>query len=306
MSHISLEALKYRAQKKHAIRHYLFSAGILEVDVPLLARNACPDPYVEPISFLWQQNRVFLQPSPELFLKRLIAAQPHDMYALSSCFRDDPVSPHHNPEFMMLEFYLIGAERYKECQNRTCDIIKLFKPDTPVRHYDYEQLWLDLVGSWPQTREDYFDIFESHHQLFEEHWFLQDYHDFLFSQLIQPFLGRNEIAVVENFPIEQGALAVINSSGKAERFEVFVSGIEVSNGYHELTHPLQNRHRFDKWAHQRALNNQLSWPDDGKFLASLQDFPACSGVAIGIERLMMLGMGSLSLSKSMPFTWSDC
>lgn len=306
MSPITLATLQYRAALKKQLRSYLETAGLLEVDVPLLARNACPDPYVEPMSFIWEGRRVFLQPSPELFLKRLVATHPCDMYSLSPCFRSDPVSPTHNPEFLMLEFYLIGEERYKECQLRTCDVVKLFAPGLKSQYWDYEQLWLHYIKIWPKSREDYFDIFESHGLLFEGRWSLQTYHDFLFATLIQPFLGINEITIVENFPVEQAALAKINSSGRADRFEVFLQGTEVANGYHELVDKDKNAERFEQWSWQRQQERQLSWSDDNKFLDSLDKFPACSGVAIGIERLFLLGTNSKSLAETVPFSWPEC
>lgn len=298
--------LQYRAALKRKLRAYLDEAGILEVDVPILARNACPDPYVEPISFMWQGQRVFLQPSPELFLKRLLSQHPDDMYSLSSCFRSDPVSPLHNPEFMMLEFYLTGEGRYAECQKRTCDIVGLFLPGLETQYWDYEALWWHYLHAWPQSREDYFDLFEQHSLCFEKHWSLQNYHDFLFATLIQPFLGISEITVVQNFPLEQAALAKINASGKAERFEVFFKGTELANGYHELVSLEKNMERFEQWRWHRKQEKQLFWDDDGLFLQALKTFPPCSGVAIGIDRLFLLGSGFNSLSESMPFSWERC
>lgn len=307
MSCADLGHLRYRATQKRALRKYLDTAGIIEVDVPLLARNACPDPYVEPLSFLWEGQRVFLQPSPELFLKRLLTQHPCDMYSLGPCFRNDPSTSRHNPEFLMLEFYLIGQQRYKECQQRSCEIVQLFAPGYPFKYWDYESLWRHYLHQWPQTREDYLEIFEENHKEFPRHWCLQNYHDLLFAEFIQPHLGQEEITVIENFPPQQAALAQINQqSGKAIRFEIFLHGTEVANGYHELIDPLQNTHRFEQWRMQRQQDQQLYWDDDGKFLAALPHMPACSGVAIGIERLILLGAQKDNIAYSIPFSWADC
>lgn len=303
---MSASHLIYRAQQKRAVRSYLDRAGLAEVDVPLLARNACPDPHVEPITLLWKNIQVFLQPSPELFLKRLLSQHPIDMYSLGPCFRDDPSTPLHNPEFLMLEFYLLGQHRYRECQQHTANIAQLFKPSYEIEFLDYQQIWEQHFSCWPSTPADYAQLFAEHDRDFPDHWELQDWHDLLFAQIIQPQLGQGKISIVSSFPAEQAALAQIDHSGKAERFEVFVDGTEIANGYHELTDKQLNSERFAHWRTQREQSAQPFWDDDGKFIESLEDLPPCSGVAIGIERLILLGSGLNDINQSLSFPWKDC
>jgi lysyl-tRNA synthetase class 2 len=304
MTQLSLEALIKRSNLKQCLRDYLKAEGLIEIDVPCLAKNACPDSAVAPIGFSIQQEKCFLQPSPEILLKRLLAKHSIDCYSLGPVFRDDPVSPMHNLEFLMLEFYLMGR-RYNELKEKTLKICTLFLGERPIEVFSYQDVW-GFVTTTPYCFEKkYFtDLLEVNKIDYQEEWDVRALEDLAFSVLCQPHLGQKTFTLIDGFPPEQAALARLEGN-EAQRFELFIDGLELANGYDELIAPEQNRERFEQWHQQRERANLPNWSLDQKFMDVLTSLPECSGVALGLERLLMLALNKNSLEQSMVFSWNQ-
>ena len=306
MSIANLKLLQRRAELKAQLRAYLSQAQILEVDVPVLGKNACPDNAVHPIGFSFRGATCYLQPSPEMFLKRILAEHPVDCYSLGPVFRDDPTTSIHNPEFMMLEFYLVGSNRYQELIDKTVSIAKIFVGERPVQILNYEAVWLKVLNQPYQADKSYFTALLDVHSIdYNPAWDCAVLEDLAFGTLCQPKLGNDVFTVISGFPKEQAALARCEQDGLASRFEVFIDGFEIANGYDELIDEAQNRNRFDHWNKQRFLQGLPYWPADEKFLSAIAKVPSCSGVAIGLERLIMLALQQPSLANSMLISWEE-
>ncbi|NBW56689.1 hypothetical protein EBR43_02675 [bacterium] len=303
MSILSLNDIIRRSELKHILREHLRSEGLIEIDVPCLAKNACPDIAVSPIPVHVDQQTCFLQPSPEILLKRVLAQHPIDCYTMGPVFREDPAGPIHNPEFLMLEFYLIGR-RYADLKEKTLAICKLLLGDRSIEIYSYQDIWAHITGVPYSPDFDYFArLLKNQRVDYREDWDCRTLEDLAFSMICQPHLGINVFTIIDGFPPAQAGLARIDR-GIACRFELFIDGLELANGYDELIAPEQNKYRFEAWNLERQQQGLINWSLDMHFIDALRYLPECSGVAIGLERLLMLALKKQSLEQSMIFSWN--
>ena len=304
MINISREDLVQRSLFKKKIRKYLEDHDLIEIDLPCVGKNACPDSAVEPIELKIQQQQCFLQPSPEILFKRLLAVHPIDSYSFHSVFRDDYPGPLHNVEFLMLEFYLIG-HRFSELKKKTVELCQLILNERPVVTYSYVDLWFQITKKTYHSTQEYFrELLDSYHIDYNTDWTTRTLEDLAFGLICQPQLGIGNITLIDHFPVDQAALACL-VDGIPQRFELFVEGLELANGYDELISYDQNKERFEQWHQERFQHDLKNWPLDEVFLNSLENLPACSGVAIGIERLFMLGLNKKNLEESMVYHWNS-
>lgn len=301
---MSESLLRARANFKRNIRELMSEQGLIEVDVPLLYPHVCPDRHVEPISVMLQGRKLYLQPSPELNLKKIIAKSPLDCYSLNYAYRADPCTDLHHPEFMMLELYLMG-ERYADTQRLTTDVIELLCGPRRKAVRTYKQVWSDILARpYEYSRDSFTEILLDSDIPFDVHWDLNSLEDLIFGMKVQPMLGQGCIDIISGFPLHQSALAIIDTNGEARRYEVFIDGMEVANGYDELADKKENTQRFYAWRSQRLQDGcDPCDPIDHTFLDAMDSFPRCAGVAIGIDRIMMRALGCDSLKKTIPFYW---
>ncbi len=293
-----------RARFKTQIRAFLESHEVIEVDVPLLYPKVCPDPCVEPIFFHFRGERLYLQPSPELNLKKIVAQEALDCYSLNYAYRADPGSPLHHLEFLMLEFYLVG-KRYAQIQSLTVDLLRLLLGFQPVRTQTYQEAWNLVLGEqYHRDQKAFSNILSTHDIPFEAEWESDLLEDLIFGSLIQPRLGQNKIDIIDGFPLHQSALAVVIAPDRAERYEVFVEGVEVANGYNELCGKAENAKKFLFWQEKRENDGfDRCDPLDLAFFDAMDRLPTCSGVAIGLDRVFMLALQCSHLKDSIPFYW---
>lgn len=290
----TLETIKLRMQLYQQVRQFFASRGVLEVETPILSEGSVPEPAIEPLFTYYHTStpkQLFLQTSPELAMKRLLAAGSGAIYQICKVFRDGEAGRWHNPEFTMLEWY---------------------RPYFTVTELldEIDALLQLLLQTSALEQVDYCDIFEQHidlHPLHTELAILQKYVSrfgidgrqldrdtclqLILSQEIEPYLAQIHPLAIVNFPASQAALAQKHPNNPllAERFEIYVQGIELANGFQELIDPIEQEQRFEADLVKRHALKQGVYPLDEHFLAALHvGMPPTCGVAIGLDRLLML------------------
>ena len=303
---ISVELLRARAEFIDNIRAFFKRRDCLEVDTPTLAHHGVTDVHLENLSCSTDSfGELYLQTSPEYAMKRLLAAHQCDIFQIARAYRDDESGRKHNPEFLLLEWYRLGIDHHQLMD----EMDALFKEllETPAaERLTYEELFQnslnidvfadDLVPLKNLAKEQGLEG-----ELSDK----QAYLDFLFSFLIEPTLGKDRPIFVYDYPSEQAALARISDkNGRvAERFECFYRGMELANGFHELADAEEQTKRFARDIRTRAESGKPLRKADPYLLAALESgLPDCSGVALGLERLMMLKFNKSSIDEVMPFS----
>ncbi|WP_349431099.1 EF-P lysine aminoacylase EpmA [Methylomarinum sp. Ch1-1] len=311
-----VEQLRARAQLLAAVRAFFQSRKVLEVETPLLCQATGTDPQLD---FFCtdgqrsvQRSSLYLQTSPEFAMKRLLAAGSGSIYQICKAFRNGESGRFHNPEFTILEWYRVDYCLH-ELMHEVAELITtLLEPHRvlgPTRIIAYQQLFIDETGLDPlvfsvEQYRDYarrqgfgeaIDICEDNHSM----WL-----DFIFSHKIQPSMGEESLCLVHGYPAIQSSLARISASDArvAERFEVFVRGIELGNGFFELADAAEQEERFDQEIAERRSRRLPAVEKDRRFLAALQSgLPDCSGVAIGLDRLLMILTGAACIDDILAF-----
>ncbi len=292
----SLEALKKRADIIRAIRCFMDTRGVLEVDTPLLMPSIGTDVTLVP----FQVGHHYLQTSPEFALKRLIASGSGDVYQLGKAFRNEEKGRYHNSEFMMLEWYRVGwglSALMTEMDTLLQTVCGWPQSDCIT----YQALFQQYVGFCPHTVSLSFLQNYLAPEANAVTWSRDDCLQAILTTF-EPQLGQTRPLMVTDYPASQAALAKIrpltSTCDVAERFEVYYKGIELANGYHELTDAEEQRRRFQEDNDQRAMLGLPQLPLDEKLIQAIEaGFPACSGVALGVDRLVMLALGKKRLSE---------
>ncbi|MBC7656061.1 MAG: EF-P lysine aminoacylase GenX [Frankiaceae bacterium] len=311
----SIEALQMRARLNALIRRFFLDRGVLEVETPILSAAGNTDPNIESFQLDFSgpvaagSARRWLRTSPEFALKRLLAAGIGSCYELGRVFRNGEMGRLHNPEFSMLEWYRVGWDHHQlmdECAELVKEALRLAGKSATVRDTSYRQLYLEQLGIDPLTASEaelraplaVFDI--NAEGLSRDDWL-----DLLMTHLIQPSIPHNRILLVYDYPKSQAALARIRHGDVpvAERFEVYLGPVELANGYRELGDADEQRERFQRDISRRRKKGYATPPIDEHLLAALPAMPDCSGVAMGVDRLLlaMLGVDRLSEVIALPF-----
>lgn len=295
--------IEKRAYYKKKVRQCFEKHHLTEVDVPSIGDEACPDTSSKPVSLRFNSQELFLQPSPEYFIKRLLSHSPGSYYSLAPCFRDDPLTARHNPEFLMCEYYLLG-DSYERIKELTVELITNFLPQLPVETISY----LDAFERTTKIQANgslrcYQRCLEQHHIDYKQDWSAVELEDLLFATLCQPTLGLGKITFIDAFPFHHRALSEFDSAANyAHRFEVFINGYEIANGYKECTDPEKVLEQVKNWENQ-WLYQQNPVPTSNKFLQA--KCPQCSGVALGFDRLVQLALGAPTLQDILLFPWKE-
>ena len=309
----NLKALRLRADLYALVRRFFAERGVLEVETPVLSSAGNTDPNIESFALRFDGPRSagdatrWLRTSPEFPLKRLLAAGVGDCYELGRVFRNGEAGKRHNPEFTMLEWYRVGMDHH-QLMDEVSELLKaaltLAGRRATVRDTSFRQLYQDKFGFDPMLAPE--EELRSPLQVYgidPAGLTRDDWLDLLMTHLIQPTLPANRILLVYDYPASQCALAKVRAGDPplAERFEVFLGPLEVANGYHELNDAAEQRQRFEAdLARRRA--RQAALPDiDERLLAGLPKLPACAGVALGVDRLMMALMGTDKISDVLAF-----
>lgn len=302
-------AIEARARLLALLRDWFAERGVLEVETPALSGAGNSDPGIDQI-----QTRVpsgWLRTSPEYAMKRLLAAGSPDIYELGRVFRKGEAGARHNPEFTLLEWYRLGWA-YTELMTETASLVqhcgRAFGRDWSVEEHSYRDLFATHTGLDPLTcgvddlancaAQQAIALTDAA-SLDRDGWL-----DLLMSHVVQPRLRKQSVYLVRDYPASQAALARIRADEPpvAERFEVYVGPMELANGYQELTDAAEQRDRFAAERNRRAASNRPAPPLDERLLAALdKGLPECSGVALGVDRLLMACLGVRHISEVIAF-----
>lgn len=298
-----LDTLRRRARLLADIRRFMAEREVLEVETPLLSAAAVSEPALESFAVGDADGRLYLQTSPEFAMKRLLAAGSGPIYQIARVFRDDERSRLHHPEFSMLEWYRPGFGVVAMLAEVDVLLRSLELP--PASRWTYAELFQQAYGIDPHTADR-----TTLQRLADERGYAggelchTQLLDFLFSDAVMPLVGKYRTAIVQDFPVQQAALARIRSDTPpvAERFELFMDGIEIGNGFHELNDAVEQRRRFLADQTERQRRGLPKRPIDEYFLAALAaGLPACCGMAIGLDRLLMLLDGRQHIDDVLTF-----
>lgn len=307
----SLDIIRQRAEYYKTIRRFMEERDIMEVQTPIFSNSGNTDPNLSSFNTQFHspddKNPItfYLNTSPEFAMKRLLAAGSGSIYQICKVFRDYEAGIHHQPEFTMLEWYRIG--------------------------YDHHQLMDDLsdllsrFGFYSVERMLYSDVFESctgvHPHLADSKTLLEKAKnygletnavdrglllDFIFTQSIAPALTGDKAVILFDFPACQASLAKIRNDEYpvAERFELFIDGVEIANGFHELCDAKEQMSRFEEDNRKRKIKGQNEMPIDKRLVNSLEHgLPECAGIAVGLDRLFMKMKGRNSIEEVVTFSY---
>jgi lysyl-tRNA synthetase class 2 len=280
------------------IRAFFESEGFLEVQTPLLTSAPAPEVHIRPIPA--GSNR-FLATSPELHMKRLLAAGFEKIFQITRAFRANERGRLHHPEFTILEWYRLGAnykDLQQDCQKLTRSVCSAV---APVSGFHFKGAGLDCEADWERyTVRDAYIKFAGWDPGPQPD---QDRFDMDMTQKVEPNLGFPAPCILEDYPRSQAALARIKPEEPdvAERFELFWAGIELANGFSELTDAEEQRVRFEAAIAGKEQTEGIRYPMPGAFLASLNHLGPCAGIAFGVDRFVMLVSGAESVDEVVAF-----
>jgi lysyl-tRNA synthetase class 2 len=295
-------------------RQFFDERGVLEVDCPILSARAAIDTHIDLIAALYRgKEKHYMHSSPEMGMKRLLADGIGDIYQLSHVFRDGEWSTKHNPEFTMAEWYRLGFN-FENMIEETIQFIHLFLGQLPYRIVNYRDIFLQKTGiDYVTVSEQELLSYIQKQNIPFYSTILQEGKDALLNLIlgsqIEPELGENELFVLAYYPSSQAALARKRWHGSeqvAERFEVYFHGMELANGFHELTDAQEQSQRFNEANIERLALGKETLPPDENFLKALEKgLPECCGVAVGFDRLMMLRQGRNDIADVIPWGWKE-
>ena len=294
-----LQALRRRAALNAMIRRFFAQREVLEVETPILSAAGNTEPNIDSFHTDFSGHRDagarrrWLRTSPEFPLKRLLAAGVGDCYELGRVFRNGEAGGRHNPEFTMLEWYRVGWDHHRlidETAALVQQALALVGRVATLQVIDYRTLYLQRVGVDPfeasiaELRLPLAGIQIDAAGLGRDDWL-----DLLMTHCIQPHFDDTVMTVVHDWPASQAALARIrdDTPPRAERFELYLGPVELANGYHELGDAREQRARFEADHVRRQARGDVLPPLDEALLAALPSMPACAGVAVGVDRLLM-------------------
>ncbi|MCL4106131.1 UNVERIFIED_CONTAM: hypothetical protein GTU68_058437, partial [Idotea baltica] len=310
----SLELIRARSSIVTGIRAFFDARGVLEVETPLLCSAGATEPSIDPLIVpqnAAQNGRRFLQTSPEYAMKRLLAAGSGPIYQITKAFRDGELGPRHNPEFTLLEWYRPDYDHH-QLMGELAELVGQCLDMQAWEKVSYRELFMAQLNLDPFTApvdqlravaQQNIDVsFDSQDR---DLWL-----DLLISHLIEPQLAGMGMCFVYDYPASQAALAKIVKSDDVyvgQRFELYVDGLELANGYCELTDPLEQGRRFQADNKRRSSTGLPEIPIDSLLLDAMQyGLPDCSGVAVGLDRLIMLATGNPDIRSVIPFDWARC
>ena len=301
----SLETLRRRSQLLQQIRSFFEDRQFIDVDTPLLSRDTVIDRYIEPVEVsrsnvvegAGTEATVFLQTSPEFAMKRLLACGATAIYQICKAFRKSETGRRHNPEFTMLEWYRVGDD-LEAGMKLLADFTKHVFESRPVESISYRDAFLQFASVDPfEASIEQLHLACSSHGIdtiaFQDDSDRDSWLNLIMSEIVEPQLGKPNPQIVFHWPASQAALAQVCTSSDgikvAERFELFVNGIELANGYHELTDADELAAHNQTVNQQRASDGHAVLPEKSFLLQAMRHgLPQCSGVALGVDRLLMV------------------
>ena len=323
--------LRLRAQLLRSVREFFDERGFLEVETPILSADTVVDRHLDPF---WVEDsagqsvssrRLWLQTSPEFAMKRLLAAGGEAIYQITRAFRRDERGAMHNPEFTIVEWYRVG-DGLPEGMRLLGDLAESVLGRGRARPISYREAFERHVGINPHTaavdeieravRDKGIEPPAGPNLMDTAPMDRDGWLDLLLVECVEPHLGRSDLdgndsngarpAILYDYPAGQAALARIREDKEngpiAERFELYVDGIELANGYHELTDADELRRRNADVNRRREADGKAKLPENSRLLAAMEaGLPASTGVALGFDRLVMVAAGAKSIAEVMSF-----
>ena len=308
-----LDNLRLRAGILRRLREFFHERGFWEVETPVLSADTVVDRHLDPFSFTvregGEQRTMWLQTSPEFGMKRLLAGGAEAIYQVSRVFRQDERGPLHNPEFTLVEWYRTGDD-LDAGMELVSDLCEALLARGPAERLSYAAAFKRYVGLDPHTAE--IDVVireatkcgsppESLSRDDRDGWL-----DWLLTEQVQANLGVERPVLLYDFPASQAALAQVRpgSPPLAERFELYVDGRELANGYHELLDADELRRRNSRANELRRADGKPALPEESRLLAAMEHgLPPAVGCALGFDRLVMLAAGAKSIEEVIAFPW---
>jgi len=315
--------LTARSNALRAVRRYFEAEGFAEVDTPALQISPGLEPHLRAFATTLDEpgaglRPFFLHTSPEFAMKKLLAAGVPKLFQLAHAFRNGERGATHHPEFTLLEWYRAGAtycDLMADCerllttvleavgqaqyswQGRTADPRRLWRRET-VAGVFADRCGIDILATAPEPERPSLDLLAAAAQPLGikphpgDDW--DDLFFRIFLEKIEPTLGIDAPTILADYPIAMAALARAKSDDPrvAERFEVYVGGLELANGFSELTDPTEQRRRFERDRARKQARYSEAYPIDEDFLAALGAMPPSAGIALGFDRLVMLAIGA--------------
>jgi elongation factor P--(R)-beta-lysine ligase len=315
-SNLSWEAAIQRANVLRKIREFFYERDIVEVETPLLCHGTVTDVYLDSfscqydymLSDLAKQKEFFLQTSPEFAMKRLLASGYQSIYQICKAFRHEEHGKHHNPEFSILEWYRTDFDHFN-LMDEVADLLSLTLGCAKAEKMTYQEAFKTFLKIDPLSCSSALLKNTLAEQGVSGDWITKENDidvllQVIFSECIENQLGTEVPCFIYNYPSSQSSLAKISMHDPrvAERFECYYKGVELANGFHELTDVAEQKSRFEADNFKRQSINKKQKPLDHLFLAALENgLPACAGVAVGIDRLLMLALGKPDVASTMTF-----
>lgn len=293
-----LKNLIIRAQIIQTIRRFFIGNGYLEIETPIRIPAPAPEAHIDAV----ESRDWFLQTSPELCMKRLLAAGVPRIFQICKCFRHGERGRLHLPEMTMLEWYRIDSnyeDIMDECEALITAVARKISSEDILTYQGKE---IALTPPWPRISVS--DAFKKFGSLPVEKALEKDRFDDIMVTDIEPNLGQIQPVFLYDYPASCGALARLKpeDSRYAERFELYVGGLEMCNAFSELADPVEQRKRFEREQDHRRQPGKSLYPMPDKFLRALDDFPEAAGNALGIDRLVMLFSDSKQIDEVVTFT----
>lgn len=309
------EILKLRARMLERLRAFFAVRGVLEVETPILSPAASSDLHLQSFSCHYtgpDPRTLYLQTSPEFAMKRLLAAGSGSIYQLGKVFRDGEAGRLHNPEFTLLEWYRVGFDHHQLMAEVVALVTEALEGRLTLgapEKLSYQEAFEHHCGIDPHTADtgtllaavETRGVHAGGDLAHENPDVLRD---LLLTHLVEPHLGRGRLTLLHDYPASQAALARIRPGNPplAERFELYLEGVELANGFHELGDAEEQRRRFERdLAARRALHLPVVPMDERLLEALRQGLPDCAGVALGFDRLVMLAAGAGSIQDVLAF-----
>ena len=279
------QALEVRAKLIQSIRLFFIHHGFLEVETPLIIPSPAPEEYIEAIP----SGNWFLQTSPELCMKRLLAAGYPRIFQICKCFRKDERGNKHLPEFTMLEWYVAGFDYHQLMDQCQALLMATLKDIGHNQYIVWQNQKINLASFW--ERITVADAFLKHAPVTLEEALGRDKFDEIMVEYVEPRLGIDRPTFIYDYP-----------ATVAERFELYIGGLELANGFSELIDASEQRQRFEEASEARTRKNWARYSMPEKFLQALQTMPQSAGIALGIDRLVMILADTANIDEVVALT----
>ncbi len=280
------------------IRDFFIGRGYLEIETPCRIPSPAPEAHIDAFA----SGEWFLHTSPELCMKRVLAAGYPKIFQICRCFRMSERGSRHLPEFTLLEWYRSGVDYIglmEECEDLILSVLRGLTGENSI---SYQGVCIDLEKPWERIRVE--DVFSRFASMSLERALAMGAFDEIMAFEIEPRLSRRKPVFLYDYPVSLGALARVGERNPsfAERFELYISGIELVNAFSELTDAVEQRARFSKEQRERLSRGKTVYPDAEKFLECLCHMPESAGAALGVDRLVMILSDAAGVEDVVAFT----